>query len=223
MKKRIIATLVIASLLAAGTLLYLHFNKPSDTGTPTPPKTCTTYDGQAEGQCIENRTNLTQKETPKRAQWQEKASALAEKLEEVLPATDYGGIWINKTTDRINVGSVEGSISSAATKRTIMRESRAAGVSDGVDIVTVKYPYSVLMQNAKAISDLQKEYIDVKNEWALQVGLAVEKNKIQIDTPKDESHMSDGHREFLSIINKRYGNQVIYSTYTKPPVPQRNE
>lgn len=66
MNKRLTVILIVAALIATSALLYFYLNKSSDTNTQS--KTCTTYGGKAEEQCVEDYIGLTQQEAVSRAE-----------------------------------------------------------------------------------------------------------------------------------------------------------
>lgn len=57
MNKRLTIILIVVAPVAMAALLYFYVNESSDTGTQS--KTCTTYGGRAEKQCVEDYLGLT--------------------------------------------------------------------------------------------------------------------------------------------------------------------
>jgi hypothetical protein len=206
-KKKTI-TVVTASLLVvvAGFVLYMTVIKDTSKNKTETSKTCAAYEKSYEGRCVKKYADFSQR----------KASVLGDKLQKVLPATDYGGLWLNGENGRVTVGLVFASATHISSKQTIVSEAKTLGISDVVDVVPVKYPYAVLEQTTEAIHQLNEKNLK-DSDWPIQVGPKTDLNKVQVDIPADSKNLSKGHRYVLSEIEKKYKNQVFFEAYDEPP------
>lgn len=148
--------------------------------------------------------------------WQERAGDLDDRLNKVLPTSDYGGIWINRSTGRINIGLVEDTNTMTLTKQKISSELEKLYLAEGADIVPVTYSQATLTETTETIHRLHQELVS-DDKWPIQMGLKIDRNKVQVDIPEDSSRLLSGHRKVMSIIEEKYKNQVFYETYSKPP------
>jgi hypothetical protein len=163
--------------------------------------------------------NISIEEAEIRIGWQEKAGALDEKLKKIIPETDYGGTWINKTNDRVTIGFIPGSNTADSSKQIAIDELKAAGISDGADMVHVKHSLSSLERIADSIHRLHIENVR-HDDWPIQVGTKTDLNKVQVDIPADNEHLTEGHRFVISEVEKNYKDQVFFETYSELPEDQ---
>jgi hypothetical protein len=161
--------------------------------------------------------NISIEEARIRVRWQQKAGALDDKLKAILPKADYGSLWINNSNDRVNIGLVNNESGTlASSKQKIINEAKSAGISDGVDFVTVKYPFSTLEHTTDTIFRLYKENVGPK-DWPIQMGIKTDLNKVQVDIPADSKNLTAGHRFVISEIEKRFKDQVFSYNYDEVP------
>ncbi|HVX23865.1 MAG TPA: hypothetical protein VG992_00785 [Candidatus Saccharimonadales bacterium] len=204
--------IVAAVALAAGGLWYSLAKTNAHTKNP---RSLCNY--SAFNRLPEESRNTGYKSTAQTRRWDNLATNLFVKLKAAkLPASDYGGMWLDSATGRVQVGLVGGTKTADQTKRVIQEKTDEAGLNGGTDIVPVKYSYATLNKSSYAIHVLIQKYI-IWPEWPIQTGIKTDLNRVEVDVPADKVHLTAGHCRVLTEMREKYRGVVLIRTYDQIP------
>lgn len=159
--------------------------------------------------------NISIEEARMRAEWQNKAGELNDRLLANLPKDNFGGMWIDKNTDRVKIGVLNGSKLGGSSRNIVSQEVSKSGLGQAVDYVSVEHSYSELQAANEWISKISQDRI-TKTDWPLQVGLTPNTNQVLIHIPADETRQTESLTAVVAEIKSRYGGMVATMTYDEP-------
>lgn len=159
--------------------------------------------------------NISIEEARIRAEWQNRAGELNDKLILELPKNDFGGMWIDKDTDRVKVGVLNGSKLGGASRDAVAQEVNKSGLNEAVDYVSVEHSYYELRESKEWISQTSQER-EAKTDWPLQVGLTPNTNQVLVRIPADETKRTESLKAVVADIQTRYSDMVATETYKEP-------
>lgn len=161
--------------------------------------------------------NISIKEAHKRVEWQDEASALEGRLIEELPEQDFGGVWVNKENDRVQVGVLNGSAQHGSSVDILDSNIQARGLSGAVDFIPVGNSYGDLENIKEWITRGVQEVLS-EDDWPVQVGITTDTNQVMVHIPSDDDKISSGLATFIRDIEHKYANAVRFETYSEPAV-----
>ena len=145
---------------------------------------------------------------PDTSPWMGYGGDLQDVLLVALPDADFGGVWMTPG-GRIQVGIVDESRSSVRSRQEVLRAAESLKVREGVDIVSVEYPWATLTRTTDAIHQLSLHHIDMtKDTWPIQVEIMTDINRVHVQVPFDE-YVTAEHRIVLAEIEEKYRGQVV--------------
>jgi hypothetical protein len=161
--------------------------------------------------------NISIKEAEERISWQDKADILTEELISEFSNQSFGGVWINGSTDRVQIGVLNSSAKNASPRAVLEDKVREFDLEGAVDYVTVDQSYGEL----ESIRDLAFKVFEEnrdKSQDPFQFGIKPSKNSVIIHTP-DAEKLTKLQVSIVKEIKEKYGDSVIFATYPDAPKP----
>lgn len=163
--------------------------------------------------------NISVDEAKTRLEWQDKAKELDAELLEELPENDYGGIWIDEETDRVNIGVLNETKLNGSHRNELNNFVSRKNLQDATDFIEVKYSFKQLQKTKEDISaSFLKQVGD--EDLPLQFGIIPSQNKIQVGIAKDLTKTSEQYRTMIEELKKDYPDMIVYEKYSQRPVQE---
>jgi hypothetical protein len=142
-------------------------------------------------------------EAQRRIDWQTAAGRLADELPAALGAR-FGGVWIDRATDRVQVGVVGGPVD-------LRGPTASLGLADAVDVVAVRHS---LVELEAASLRLGKATVKANRgaAWQLRSGLRTDRNAVVLQLPRGRK-LSAAQRAVVADAKRRYGAMLLLGTF----------
>ncbi|HEU4422687.1 MAG TPA: S1 family peptidase [Pilimelia sp.] len=152
-------------------------------------------------------------EAQQRLRWQDRAPELAERVEAAL-GSRFGGVWIDVSDgDRVRVG-VAGGVTGDAVAA--VRDTAAAvGLTDGYDVVTVRYSMAALQEASAWLGD-RIARINAGSAATLTAGLRTDINAIELQVPADGT-LTEAQWDLLAAAKSALGDRLVVGSYRGRP------
>ncbi|HEY0533047.1 MAG TPA: S1 family peptidase [Actinoplanes sp.] len=203
---------VAVMLAAAGCRSVGPIDGPVDSGRPTATASIDPSSERQE-QIFAEKRRITLAEAKRRLGWQAVAPDLAGRLES---QPFFAGVWVdNRHGDRVEVG-VAGPITSG-TKAEINRDALAVGLTEGYDIVAVRFALSALNEANDWLGS-QLVLVNAGAPGRLTAGLRTDLNAVELQTPT-EAKLTPAQETLMTAAASRFGDLLVVSTYNGHFIP----
>lgn len=162
---------------------------------------------------------ITLSEAETRISWQDRAYDLNEELDNKLSNESFGGVWVNKDNDRIQIGMLNNTRVSGVERALLVRVVADSKLTDATDYISVERSYQDLKTAQSWISN-QAQLSNGTTQWPIQVGIVTDQNKVMMHVPSDLSKLTSALASLVEDVDSKYGDMVTYKYYDNPPVLQ---
>jgi hypothetical protein len=155
-------------------------------------------------------------EATQRLGWQAHAPSVSQRASAALGRT-FGGVWIDAAHGgRVKIGVT--SAAGAGGARTAMIAAALTGLTDGVDVVTVKHSAAEL-DAANTWLGSQLAAVDAGARSPLAVGERTDRNAIELDIPAGGA-LTNAQNALIQAARSRFGDALVLGTYAGQPTPR---
>ena len=207
-----ISLLAVAVMVApAGCSSAGQPNAPTPTvaanGTAAPSHTAG-VDREYQERTFAEKRGITLADAKRRLGWQVVAPDLAERLG---GRPYFAGVWIDvHGGDRVKVG-VAGQVT-AAVAAEINRDARVVGLTEGFDVVPVRFPLSALNEGNDWLGS-QLVLVNAGATVSFLAGLRTDLNAIELRTPTDGT-LTPKQEALLESAKTTLGDRLVVSAYS---------
>jgi hypothetical protein len=152
---------------------------------------------------VARQRGVSLEEAQRRIDWQTAAGRLADELPAALGAR-FGGVWIDRATDRVQIGVVGGPVD-------LRGSTTRLGLSGAVDIVPVRHSLAKL---EAASLRLGKTVFTANRDaaWHLRSGLRTDRNAVILQLPRGRKLTAAQHA-VVADAKQRYGTLLLLGTF----------